>query len=73
MPADLNAFELWLTVAALIAGAGLAFLMGWLERRPRRSLTPGLVPTTPVMFIGAVIAVFALVHLINLLGVKTGR
>ncbi len=73
MPADLNPFELWLTVAALVAGCGVGGLMVWLEQRPRLSLAPRLVPTTPILFLGAVVAILALVHLINLMGIHTGR
>ena len=73
MPADLNPFELWLTVAALVAGGGVGGLMVWLEQRPRLSLAPRLVPTTPILFLGAVVAILALVHLINLMGIHTGR
>ncbi len=73
MPADLNPFELWLTVAALVAGCGVGGLMVWLEQRPRLSLAPRLIPTTPILFLGAVVAILALVHLINLMGIHTGR
>lgn len=73
MPADLNPFEFWLTISALIAGAGVAGLMVWLEQRPRVSLAPRLVPTTPILFLGAVVAILALVHLVNLMGIQTGR
>ncbi len=73
MPDYLNPVELWLTVAALLTGATLAGLMIWLERRPRQSFEPRLVPTTPLLFAGAVVAIFALVHLINLMGIHTGR
>ena len=65
--------ELWITLAALALGAGLAGTMAWLERRPRKSLTPGLLPTTPFLFMGGLIAILALVHLVNLWGVHTGR
>ena len=73
MPADLDPIELWMTVAALALGAGLVASMAWLERRPRRDLSPGFVPTTPLLFIGATIGLLALVHLLNLWGIHTGR
>jgi hypothetical protein len=47
--------------------------MAWLERRPRTSLDPLLVPTTPIMFGGGVLALLALVHLVNMAGIHTGR
>jgi hypothetical protein len=73
LPADLAFAELWLTVAALFLGAAMVTLMAWLERRPRQSLTPRLVPTTPLLFVGALVAILALVHLVNLMGLHTGR
>lgn len=65
--------ELWITWSALIAGLAVVGLMAWLERRPRVGLDPQLVPTTPVMFAGALIVLLALVHLVNLAGYHTGR
>jgi len=65
--------ELWITLALLLGGAGLTAVMAWLERRPRNSLAPRLLPTTPFLLAGGLIAMLALVHLINLLGLHTGR
>jgi hypothetical protein len=47
--------------------------MVWLERRPRKSLDPNLVPTTLFMFLGAFVSLIAVVHLANLFGLHTGR
>ncbi len=47
--------------------------MAWLERRPRKTLEPGLLPTTPIMFLGAFVSLVAVIHLVNLYGVHTGR
>jgi hypothetical protein len=65
--------EFWITFMAFLAGAGLAGVMAWLERQPRKSLTPRLLPTTPFLFAGGIVAIIALVHLVNLFGVHTGR
>jgi hypothetical protein len=65
--------ELWITLAAFTGGAGLAAGMGWLERQPRKTLTPRLLPTTPLLMVGGLIALIALVHLVNLWGIHTGR
>ena len=73
MPPNTDATELWLTIAVLLAGFGLIAAMSWLERRPRQSLEPRLIPTTPVLFAGAIIALLAAVHLLNLWGIHTGR
>lgn len=70
---NVSTTELAITVFALLAGFGLAAGMILLERRPRTSLNPRLIPTTPVMLLGALIAILAIVHLVNLYGVHTGR
>ena len=62
-----------LTYGALALGLALVGVMAWLERRPRKSLNPRMVPTTLVMFIGAFICLVALVHIVNTLGIHTGR
>jgi len=73
MPEAFSSPDLWITLIALALGAGLAGTMAWLERQPRKNLTPRLLPTTPLLFIGGLIAILALVHLVNLWGVQTGR
>jgi hypothetical protein len=73
MPEALSSPDVWITLAILAAGAGLAGLMAWLERRPRPSLNPRLLPTTPFLLAGGLVAILALVHLMNLWGVHTGR
>ena len=70
---NVSTTELAITVGALLAGSGLVAGMVVLERRPRTSLNPRLIPTTPVMLLGALVAVLAIVHLVNLYGVHTGR
>jgi hypothetical protein len=65
--------EYVITWAALAFGLALVGLMSWRERRPRRGFDAPLIPTTPVMFIGGLIALLALVHLVNLAGIHTGR
>ena len=62
--------EWTLTLAALAFGTGLAGTMVWLEKRPRTDLRPRLVPTTPVMFAGVLIAILALVHVLTLTGIE---
>jgi hypothetical protein len=73
MPPDLDPTELWLTLAVLILGVGLAAAMAVLERRPRKDFNPRLVPTTPIMLLAAMVGLLALVHLVNLWGIHTGR
>jgi hypothetical protein len=63
---------LW-SFGVFLAGCGLAGAMAYKESRPRESLTPSMIPTTPVMLAGVVVAILALVHVLNLVGIHTGR
>jgi len=65
--------EMTITLGALAAGLAIAGLAVWAERRPRDSLDPRLIPTTPIMFVGVLMVLLALVHLMTLFGVQTGR
>jgi hypothetical protein len=73
MPFDLDPLELWLTLGVLVASIVAVAMMAWLERRPRNLLKPRLVPTTPILLISGFIGLLALVHLLNLYGIHTGR
>lgn len=73
MPADLSPVELSITLAVMAAGLALAGFMAWLEHRPRQTLEPRLIPTTPFLFAGTLLAILAFVHLLNIWGVHTGR
>lgn len=73
MPIDLNPAELWITVAVLAVSIAVVVWMVLLERRPRQSLAPRLLPTTPIMLVFGFIGLLALVHLLNLYGIQTGR
>ena len=55
--------EFWITIGFLLAGAGLAGWMGWLEKHPRKSLEPRLLPTTFIMLLGGLVFLLALFHL----------
>jgi hypothetical protein len=62
-----------LTYGGLALGLVLVGVMAWLEKRPRKSLDPKLLPTTPLMFLGAFICLIAVVHIVNSFGIHTGR
>ncbi|MGE0212547.1 MAG: hypothetical protein AB7S41_12695 [Parvibaculaceae bacterium] len=62
--------ETTVTCSALALGIGLVGLASWLEHRPRDLMRPRLVPTTPLMFLGALVAILAAVHLMTLFGVS---
>lgn len=68
-----NIVEMSLTYGGLALGVALVSLMVWIEKRPRKTLEPRLVPTTPLMFVGAFICLVAVVHIVNSLGIHTGR
>jgi amino acid transporter len=57
-------------VFVVSVGSGVGFAL--YDRRPRESLSPPLLPTIPLLLISGLIALLALVHLVNLFGVKTG-
>ena len=73
MPPDISPAELWITIAAMLAGFGLMGAMAWLERRPRKSFDTPPIPTTPLLLVGVLIGLLAVVHLFNLWGIHTGR
>ena len=68
-----NIVEMSLTYGGLALGVALVAVMAWIERRPRKTLEPSLVPTTPLMFLGAFICLVAVVHIVNSLGIHTGK
>jgi hypothetical protein len=65
--------QLAITLGILAVGAGTTGAMVFLEKRPRRGLNPRLIPTTPILIASGFVTVLAIVHLVNLLGVHTGR
>ena len=73
MPPDLSPLEFWLTIGIFAASAAIVALMAWLERRPRTGFEPRLLPTTPILLVFGFIGLLALVHLLNLWGIHTGR
>ena len=68
-----NIVEMSLTYGGLALGMTLVAIMVWLEKRPRKSLGPRMLPTTPLMFLGVFICLIAVVHIVNTFGIHTGR
>lgn len=62
-----------LTVLVLLAAIAVVARMVIVEKRPRTNLNPRLIPTTPVIVVGGLVALLALIHLVNLAGMHTGR
>jgi amino acid transporter len=62
-----------ITLLVFLAASSAIGWVIWRDKKPRESLSPGLVPTLPVMMFSGIVALLALVHLVNLLGIHTGR
>jgi hypothetical protein len=62
--------ETLITAVALVAGMGLLAYGAIAERRPRTSLNPRLIPTTPLMFAGIIIILLALLHFATIFGIQ---
>ncbi len=66
--------DLTVTIMLVLAGGAVAVLAGWRGARPPNlAKGPRLIPWRPLMVIAAAFALIMLVHLVNLLGVETGR
>jgi len=61
--------EKCLTTVFLLLGLALVAWAAWRERRWHGGLDAPLVPTTPLMFLGALTALLALAHLLTLAGI----
>lgn len=73
LPIDTNPTEFAITAVIALACFAVVGTMSWLERRPRDLLKPRLIPTTPILLLAGFIGLLALVHLVNLYGIVTGR
>jgi hypothetical protein len=65
--------ELSITISVLCAAVFIIGLIAYKERKPNTSLSPRLFPAIPAMFVSGIVALYALVHLLNLYGIQTGR
>jgi hypothetical protein len=73
LPPDTDPAEFLVTGLIVLASFAVVGVMVWLERRPRQSLDPRLVPTTPLLLVFGFIGLLDFVHLVNLYGIVTGR
>jgi hypothetical protein len=53
--------------------AGLFAFSSWRAARPAEFGKVRMIPWTPLSLVFALIAIFMLVHLVNLMGMTTGR
>jgi len=56
------------TILLFAVGLAISGVALWLERRPKKALDVRLIPTTPVLIVGALITIVAALHLVTLLG-----
>lgn len=61
-----------MTIALLVAAAGIFAFGSWRMSHPADPLKPRMIPWRPVIIVAGVAAVLIAVHLVNLLGVTTG-
>jgi hypothetical protein len=63
-----------LTTTSIILGASLVMfaLASWRANQPVQFGKVRYVPWTTLIIVFAIIAIFMLVHLVNLMGIKTG-
>jgi len=62
--------ELIIGFGSLLFGLGLAGLMIWLQNRGKVELKVSLIPHTPLMFIGALVAIVAVAYLLSVFGIN---
>jgi uncharacterized iron-regulated membrane protein len=65
--------EFWVTLAALLGGAGIVGLMAWIEKRPKTELKPRMLPTTLITLVFGLVALMALLHLVDILKPVAGQ
>ncbi|MDX2236801.1 MAG: hypothetical protein NW203_04475 [Hyphomonadaceae bacterium] len=65
--------DAWITIAAMTGFAALSAFASWRANQPVRIGVPRLLPWRGIIIFSGFFAILALVHLINLAGVETGR
>jgi uncharacterized membrane protein YbhN (UPF0104 family) len=55
-----------ITSGILLASLALVGFLIWQEKRPRKNLMPGLLPTTPILMLAAIVFLLTAVHLVHI-------
>jgi uncharacterized membrane protein YbhN (UPF0104 family) len=55
-----------ITSGILLAALALVGFLIWQEKRPRKNLMPGLLPTTPILMLAAIVFLLTAVHLVHI-------
>ena len=61
------------TVITLLVAVAISAWASYKAGQPFDPMKPRLVPYTGLIFVAAVVAVYMVVHLVNLAGFETGR
>ena len=69
----MHTLHFYLTAFVFVAALLTIARMVVIEKRPRTDLKPRLIPTTTVLMVSSFVALLALIHLVNLIGIHTGR
>jgi hypothetical protein len=65
--------EFWVTVTILVAAVAIVGWMVWLEKHPRQSLSPRLVPTTFIIVVAGLVALMAFFHVVDVVKPVVGH
>ena len=61
------------TIITLLVAVAISVWASYKAKQPFDPMNPRLVPYTGLIFVAAVVAVYMVVHLVNLAGFETGR
>ena len=65
--------ETWTTLGVLAAAGAVLIYGRWRSSLPPNPRKPRLLPWRPILIGAAFVALLAIVHLVNLAGIETGR
>jgi amino acid transporter len=65
--------DLMITLAVVFGGVGAYVLISRHASRPADPMRPRMLPWRPIMILVGFLVLVAVIHLVNLMGVETGR